>query len=136
MVSLLSFDSRSIASLLGSKNEKYFDEKYPIIYKNKVAKKQKAKEKKKASANMYYYISPIDSALKNNQVKAVEIMIEYMVKYQNNFVSSFIFLRNFHLLLEKEIPVRKLLDSHIFNYTFDFDEWPGNHPFAGPGDEQ
>lgn len=62
-------------------------------------------------------------------------MIDYMVKYQNNFVSSFIFLRNFHLLLEKDIPVRKLLDSHIFNYTFDFDEWPGNHPFAGPNGE-
>ena len=62
-------------------------------------------------------------------------MIEYMVKYQNNFVSSFIFLKNFHILLEKDIPVRKLLDSEIFNYTFDFDEWPGNHPFKGPEDD-
>ena len=30
--------------------------------------------------------------------------------------------------------VRKLLDSRIFNYTFDFDEWPGNHLFAGHDD--
>lgn len=42
-------------------------------------------------------------------------------------MSHFIFLKNFTLLLEKGIEVAQLLDSDIFEYTFDYDEWPGVH---------
>ena len=30
-------------------------------------------------------------------------------------------------LLEKGILVKPLLDSNVFNYQFDMDEWPANH---------
>lgn len=54
-------------------------------------------------------------------------MIAYIVKYQNNFVSSYLFLQNFPTLMEKSIPVKPLLEADIFSVTFDYDAWPGNH---------
>ena len=51
-------------------------------------------------------------------------MIDYIVKYQNNFVSSYLFLKNFPVLLEKAINVFPLLDSNVFSLKFDYDEWP------------
>ena len=72
MASLLAFDSRSIMHILEDVNEKYFDDKFPVIYKNKI--------KKKTNDN-YFITSPIDVALKSNQVRAVDKMIEYIVKY-------------------------------------------------------
>ena len=55
--SILSFDSLSMKSLLDEKNDKYFSEEYPIIYKNKMLKKD---------GKTYYYLNAIDIALKNN----------------------------------------------------------------------
>jgi hypothetical protein len=49
------------------------------------------------------------------------------VKYQNNFVSSFLFQKNFASLLEKGILVKELIGSNVFSYEFDFDEWPTSH---------
>jgi hypothetical protein len=60
-------------------------------------------------------------------VRAVQIIIEYIVKYQNDMVSSFLFQKNFPTFIEKGIEVKPLLDSHIFNYEFDFDDWPSTH---------
>ena len=37
------------------------------------------------------------------------------------------FNKNFPTLIEKGIEVRPLLDSHVFTYDFDFDEWPSTH---------
>jgi len=51
-------------------------------------------------------------------------MIGYIVKYQNNYTSSFMFQKTFIRLMEKGIAVHKLLDSEIFRYKIDFDEWP------------
>lgn len=31
------------------------------------------------------------------------------------------------ILIEKDISVSSLLESKVFNHTFDFDDWPGNH---------
>ena len=36
MVSILSFDTRSIKELLSSKNDQYFQSEYPIFFKNKI----------------------------------------------------------------------------------------------------
>ena len=59
MCSILSFDSRSMKVLLDeTKNKAYFQEKYPIFYKNKIRKSNNAKN--------YYYRSAIDNALVNN----------------------------------------------------------------------
>lgn len=118
MVTLLAFDSKCMKSLLSSDNAAYFDEKYPIIYKIKMNKK-KGKD--------FFYTTAIDYALKNNQISAVNTIIEYIVNYQNNFISSFLFTKNLNLLIQKDIPVTNILASNIFNYNFDFDGWPGAH---------
>ena len=55
--SILSFDSSSMDSLLSEENDSYFSEEYPIIYKNKMQKKD---------GKGYYYTNAIDNALKNN----------------------------------------------------------------------
>ena len=54
-------------------------------------------------------------------------IIKYIVNYQNNFVSSFMITKIFPQLLEKGILIKPLLDSNVYNYQFDVDEWPSNH---------
>ena len=54
-------------------------------------------------------------------------IIEYIVKFQNNYVSSFLFKNNFFTLIDKGIAVSPLLNSNIFCYQFDYDEWPSTH---------
>jgi hypothetical protein len=71
MTSILSFDSRSMAALLSDSNAEHFDSEFPIFYRNKIAKK----------GGKFFYRSAIDSALRNNQVKAVSLMIQYIIKY-------------------------------------------------------
>ena len=75
----------------------------------------------------FYYTNAIENALKNNQVHAVNELIRYIVKYQNNFVSSYLFLKLLPVLIEKGIATHDLLASDIFNVVFDFDDWPSNH---------
>lgn len=105
-------------SLLNEKNSVYFQEKYPIFFKNKLLKRD---------GHSYYYTNPIDNALEHNQVRAVNDLINYIVNYQNNFISSYMFTKNLPILMGKGIPVDKLISSKIFSYYFDFDNWPGNH---------
>jgi hypothetical protein len=42
-------------------------------------------------------------------------------------VSAFLFSRNFPLILEKGIELTALLESNVFLYHFDLDEWPSTH---------
>jgi|TARA_B110000285_G_C14943642_1_gene523271 hypothetical protein len=42
-------------------------------------------------------------------------------------VSSFLFLKNIPVLIEKGVEIAKLFDSNIFCYSFDYDEWPSTH---------
>ena len=68
MASILSFDSRTIKELLDEeKNSEYFQEEFPLFYKNKI---QKAN-----NPNKYYFRTAIDNAFLNNQIMAVEHMI-------------------------------------------------------------
>lgn len=116
---MLSFDSGSMDALLNDSNDKYFDELYPIIYKNKITKK---------SGNGVYLSSAIDNAIRANQVQGLNLIINYIIKFQNNFTSSFLFNKNFSVLMEQGIEVTALLNSKVFSVTFDYDDWPGNHP--------
>jgi hypothetical protein len=77
--------------------------------------------------NKYFYRSAIDNALRNNQVRAIDLIIDYLVKYQNTYTSSFLFKKNMHLIFEKGIEVGALLESKIFNMEFEYEEWPGIH---------
>lgn len=74
--------------------------------------------------NVYRIYTAIDIAMENNQIRAVGLMIDHIVKYQNNFVSSFLFRKNLIPLMKKGIEVSALLKSNIFSYKFEFDEWP------------
>ena len=125
LLSILSFDSRSMECLLNEKQQEYFNEKYPLIYKNKIVKKN--------NPNKFFYRSSIDNALQNNQMRAIDAIIKYICEYQNNFISSFLFEHNFQKLIEKGVEVHSLLDdsSMIFRYTFDYDQWISNHTNDG-----
>lgn len=105
--------------LLSDRYKDMFQDEFPIFYKNKI---QKSNNKSK-----FFYRSAIDSALRNNQIRAVDYIIDYIVKYQNNYVSSFLFLKNIPILMEKGVAVTRLFSSQIFCFAFDFDEWPSTH---------
>jgi hypothetical protein len=83
LVSLLSFDSRAMKHLLQDDFSNYFDPKYPLIYKNKFLKSNGRK-------SSYYYKNAIEQSINNNQVFAAELLRDYIVKYQNNVMSSFL----------------------------------------------
>lgn len=119
MVSILSFDSRTMKILLDSKNQEFFQEEFPIFFKNKIVKSN--------NPNSYFYRSAIDNSLANNQIIAVGYIINYIVRFQNNYVSSFLFNKNFPKLMQKGINVSPILESKIFRYQFYFDEWPSTH---------
>lgn len=64
--------------------------------------------------------SAIDTALENNQIRALNIIIQYVVKYQNNYVYSYLFTDNLLDLIIKGVDVSGLLKSDIFYHRFDF----------------
>jgi hypothetical protein len=90
MVSILAFDSTTIAKLLDATHSHLFSEEFPIIYKVKAQKKK---------GKGYYYTNAIDNALKYNQVEGVKYLIQYIIKFQNNYISSYLFLNNLPILL-------------------------------------
>ena len=120
MVSILSFDSRSMQYLLQDEFSEHFSKEFPLFYKNKIQKGNPKDQK-------FYYRSAIDNALRNNQIKAVQLIIDYIVKYQNNFSSSYMFVKCVPTLFEKGVLMTPLLNSQVFSFDFDFDEWPGTH---------
>lgn len=119
LVYILSFDSVCIKSLLDDKNEDYFPTSdYPLIYMNKFTKK---------SGDGFFLHNSIDLALDSNQIGAVSKLIDYIVKYQNNYVSSYLFQKSIIKLMEKGIHCCNLMDSDIFSFKFDYDDWPSVH---------
>jgi hypothetical protein len=119
MASILAFDTRSIRKILDESNEEHFStELYPIFYKNQIPKK---------TGKGYYYRNALDNALRNNQAGALTAIIEYIIKYQNSHVSAPLFKGKLETLLSKGIGLAPLFASNVFNYTFDFDEWPSAH---------
>jgi hypothetical protein len=65
--------------------------------------------------------------LRNNQVRAVDLIIKYIIKYQNNFSSSYLFYKNMPLILSKGIKVSDLLNSSVFKLYFKNEKWPDTH---------
>ena len=55
------------------------------------------------------------------------MLIKYIVRYQNNYVSSFLFTNNLGRLIDIGINLYELFDSEVFLMKFDFDSWPGVH---------
>jgi hypothetical protein len=59
--------------LLDDKNKEYFSCEFPLFYKNKIQKSN--------NNNKFFYRNAIDSALRNNQIRAVGYIVDYVVKY-------------------------------------------------------
>ena len=95
MVTILSFDSQCIKRLL-ERNEVGHD--FPLFFKSR--KKHK---------NHTSYITAIDIALENNQLRAAQSIIDYITKWQNSFAFNFLFKDNFVQLLKKGINVKELV---------------------------
>ena len=118
--SMLAFDSKSMIYLLSDKQAKFFDPNYPVFYQNKHNRGSFEKPK-------YYFRNSVDIALENNQTRAVSAILDYIIKYQNNYISFFLFQRNFPILLKKGIKIAPILNSKVFTFNFEFFEWPGIH---------
>jgi len=54
-------------------------------------------------------------------------MINYIIVYQNNIVSSFLFNKELPMLLDKGVAISHLFKSNIFRYPIEFDNWPSIH---------
>ena len=108
MIPYISFDMRSIKELLDEKNSSYFNSKFPLFYLTDGR-------------------SAIDYALENNLLRSVNIMISYIVKYQDNYVYNNLFVHNFVDMMNRGVSMSPLPNSSIFNHTFDYDEWPSIH---------
>ena len=113
MLTYLAFESRSIKCLLSEQNHVYFEQndafKHPLFFKNQDQK------------------SAVDVTLENNQIRSVNSMVSYIIKYQNSFVYSHLFRYLVIDMFKKGAEMTPLLESEIFNYTFDFDEWPATN---------
>jgi hypothetical protein len=126
MTNYLTFDSRSLAHLLDDKHEEFFTDEYPLFYKNRFFKAAPMKTDI-IHPSSYYYRWGLEDCLKSNQIKGSDLLTDYLVKYQNNFTSSYQLRVTITEMIEKGLTIKKLLDSSIFSYQFDFDQWPGNH---------
>jgi len=60
------------------------DKNHPIFFKNKIQKSSSGKQLPR-----FFFRNAVDSALKNNQVGAVNAILKYIVSYQNNYISGF-----------------------------------------------
>lgn len=109
MVTYLAFDSRSIKVLLDEKNKKFFKADFPVFYRNKDGS------------------SAIDEALANNQLRTVGLMIDYIIEFQNNHCYASLFENNLVELINKGVKMEKLFNSKVFQFQFDYDEWPSQN---------
>lgn len=99
-----------MGTILSVKNDEYFDGEFPLFFKQKDGK------------------SAIDVCISHNQIRSVNMIIHYITKYQNSYVFSHLFEHNLIEMIFKGADLTELLNSEIFNYTFDFDDWPSTHP--------
>lgn len=82
LIQILSFESRVVKKLLTGLNEKCpeHDPRCPLFYKMQQNLDGKV-----------HVLTPIKIALENNQIRALNSIIEYIVKHQNHYAFSFLF---------------------------------------------
>jgi len=115
MIQILAFESRIIRTLL--ETEKFeFNSDYPIFYRVR-----------QNLDNEIRIVSAVDISLEDNQIKALNLIIKYIVEYQNDISSNCLFNLNLIQLIEKGIEVADLLHSDIFCHRFEMPEWPLIH---------
>ena len=57
----------------------------------------------------------------------MESIINYLCKYQNNYITHFLFQNTLSEIIVQGIKISNLLDSKILRYTIEFEEWPALH---------
>ena len=62
----------------------------------------------------FEYTNAVEVALRRNQLEGVKFIIDYIVKYQNNFISSFLLNECFPNLLRLGINLENLFSSNVF----------------------
>lgn len=72
LVSVFAFDSNSTGHLLSDKFSEFFGAKYPLFYKNKYSR---------GTSGASFYRNAVENALRMNQAKSVEKIIDFIVKY-------------------------------------------------------
>lgn len=77
--------------LLDKKNNKYFDDEFPLFYKKEDG------------------TSAIDTALERNQIRSVNMMIDYIIEHQNSFYYAHLFHNNLIELINKGVQMGDLL---------------------------
>lgn len=92
------------------------DPKYPLFYKMQ-----------QNLDGEVHVLTPIKIALENNQIRALNSIIEYIVQHQNHYAFSFLFQDTLISLLQKGIKVTRLLQSDIFEHNFELEQWPAIH---------
>lgn len=128
MVSILAFDSNSIKSLISEQFADYFEEDFPIFYMNKLVTYTANPDKRSKSPDKETKLySAIDTAIENNQIRGVSLIIDHIVNYQDNYVSFVLFRSNFTDLMHKGLSLQPLLCSNIFYKKLEFEDWPSAH---------
>ena len=113
---MLSFDTGCIKTLLENDNWKDWKFTNPIFYRLR-----------RKIVNKVTYVSAIDIALEYGQIRALNLIIKYIVQHQNSYAFSFLFKDNLLELMEKGINVSELLESNVFNHQIIFHGWPMSH---------
>lgn len=121
MVSILSFDTRCIEALLHDKNERFFNLKYPMFYK---LNDNRERLQNHQLQDIKYFKSAIDIAFFNNQLPGLNKILAFIIKYQNNFMHSYLFKDNLIQLLLQNVNVVPLMESNILMMQFSNEEWP------------
>lgn len=109
MITYLSFDVKSIRSTLDKKNSKYFSMDYPVFYKNSDGQ------------------SAIDECLERNQIRSINLMIDYICQFQNSYVFCHLFEHNLVELINKGVDMENLFNSNVLKHEFAYENWPDMH---------
>ena len=66
-------------------------------------------------------MNAIDIALKEKQFAALSLILDYIIEYQNSYIYSYLFKTNLVELINRNIAVKKLMESNIFFYEFAYE---------------
>lgn len=115
MLPFLVFDTLSIQTLLedNEKNQEYFaelaDKRFPVLFRNKSG------------------TTAIDQALSENQLASVNLMVQYVCKYQNEPSYFHLFEHNLVDMILSDVKLAELFRSNVLSYSFEYDGWPLLH---------
>lgn len=116
MIQILSFDGRIVSRLLEHLDANH-SAMYPLFYKIMFTSPEGHNQ----------IMTPIEIALENNQIRALNSIINYCVKFQNKYSFSFLFENVIIELMNKGIELTPLFESDIFCHEFEFENWPAIH---------